>query len=177
MFKPWLNQRIQNSFLRRDKLASGWLSGIDSHEQLVAANRALIYHCVRCCLLRYYHPSLPPTFSRIIFVLSIASVNFLLVKIFISADTWTDEVLLICTVDFQYIISLMQHWAYLDNFRGTFRWHICFNFAVNFSSHIVLATLLVIVISDLSHEAHSTLPQLFIGVNMLPVMTGEKCPE
>ncbi|KAJ9675979.1 hypothetical protein PVL29_024789 [Vitis rotundifolia] len=25
-----------------------------------------------------------------------------------------------------------QHWAYLDNFRGTFRWHICFNFGISF---------------------------------------------
>ncbi|XP_057786545.1 uncharacterized protein LOC131003987 isoform X2 [Salvia miltiorrhiza] len=26
--------------------------------------------------------------------------------------------------------SFGEHWAYLDDFRGTFRWHICFNFVV-----------------------------------------------
>jgi len=23
-----------------------------------------------------------------------------------------------------------QQWAFLDNYRGSFRWHICFNFGI-----------------------------------------------
>lgn len=36
-----------------------------------------------------------------------------------------------------FLLMPRQHWAYLDNFRGTFRWHICFNFGIFFASFIL----------------------------------------
>lgn len=35
-----------------------------------------------------------------------------------------------------------QKWAFLDNYRGTFRWHICFNFGTLFPLFQCLAILL-----------------------------------
>ncbi|KAI8574591.1 hypothetical protein RHMOL_Rhmol01G0366100 [Rhododendron molle] len=72
----------------------------------------------------------------IIFVLSFAVVNFLLVKIFGKKKyfpfvLWGFNIsVLMCNRVFEgyRFSSIGQHWAYLDNFRGTFRWHICFNF-------------------------------------------------
>ncbi|XP_059648355.1 membrane-bound O-acyltransferase gup1 isoform X2 [Cornus florida] len=74
----------------------------------------------------------------IIFVLSIASVNFLIVKIFgrtmyFSFILWIFNIsCLLCNRIYEgySFSSIGQRWAYLDNFRGTFRWHICFNFVV-----------------------------------------------
>ncbi|XP_015953609.1 membrane-bound O-acyltransferase gup1 [Arachis duranensis] len=74
----------------------------------------------------------------IIFVLSIATVNFLLVKIFAQKKyfplvIWSyNSFFLVCNRIYEgYSFSIFgQQWAFLDNFRGTFRWHICFNFVV-----------------------------------------------
>ncbi|ONI36397.1 hypothetical protein PRUPE_1G583400 [Prunus persica] len=65
-------------------------------------------------------------------------VNFLFVKIFartkyFSFVFWIFNIFfLLCNRVYEgysfYMIG--QRWAYLDNFRGTFRWHICFNFVV-----------------------------------------------
>lgn len=74
----------------------------------------------------------------IIFILTIASINFLLVKIFaqtkyFSLVLWTFNVsVLLCNRIYEgYSFSAIgQQWAYLDNFRGTFRWQICFNFVI-----------------------------------------------
>ncbi|XP_021282209.1 putative membrane-bound O-acyltransferase C24H6.01c isoform X2 [Herrania umbratica] len=76
--------------------------------------------------------------SSIVFIFLIASANFLLVKIFAKAKyfplvLWTFNLFfLFCNRVYQgYSFSKFgQRWAYLDNFRGTFRWHICFNFVV-----------------------------------------------
>lgn len=39
-------------------------------------------------------------------------------------STWSS-----CTyIYFMFMLMCREHWAYLDDFRGTFRWHICFNF-------------------------------------------------
>ncbi|XP_059594053.1 membrane-bound O-acyltransferase gup1 isoform X2 [Vitis vinifera] len=38
--------------------------------------------------------------------------------------------LLISLIYLAYLHGAWQHWAYLDHFRGTFRWHICFNFVI-----------------------------------------------
>ncbi|KAG8649557.1 membrane-bound O-acyltransferase gup1 isoform X2 [Manihot esculenta] len=73
-----------------------------------------------------------------VFILAIASVNFLLVKIFartpyFSFVLWIFNIFfLLCNRVYEgYSFSTFgQRWAYLDNFRGTFRWHICFNFVV-----------------------------------------------
>ncbi|KAJ7973973.1 MBOAT (membrane bound O-acyl transferase) family protein [Quillaja saponaria] len=74
----------------------------------------------------------------IIFVLSIASVNFLLVKMFaqrryFSLAIWSYNIFfLLCNRVYEgYSFSIFgQQWAYLDNFRGTFRWQICFNLVI-----------------------------------------------
>lgn len=73
-----------------------------------------------------------------VFVLSIASLNFLLVKIFVktkyfSLMLWTFSIFfLICNRVYEgYSFSMFgQHWIFLDNFRGVFRWQICFNFVI-----------------------------------------------
>ncbi|XP_042971960.1 membrane-bound O-acyltransferase gup1 isoform X2 [Carya illinoinensis] len=74
----------------------------------------------------------------ILFILSIASFNYLLVKIFARKKyfllvLWSFNIFfLLCNrVYGGYSFSMIgKRWAYLDNFRGTFRWHICFNFVV-----------------------------------------------
>ncbi|KAK4263818.1 hypothetical protein QN277_029185 [Acacia crassicarpa] len=74
----------------------------------------------------------------IIFVLSIATVNFLLVKIFAQKKYFTLIVwsynlfFLLCNRVYEgYSFSTFgKQLAFLDNYRGTFRWHICFNFVV-----------------------------------------------
>ncbi|KAL9429768.1 hypothetical protein AB3S75_031569 [Citrus x aurantiifolia] len=74
----------------------------------------------------------------VIFILSIASLNFLLVKSFARRNyfpflLWIFNIffLIFNRVYEGYSFSIFgQHWAYLDNFRGTFRWHICFNFVI-----------------------------------------------
>lgn len=72
----------------------------------------------------------------ILFIVSIASVNFLLVKTFATTKyfsfvLWTFNLFfLICNRVYEgYSFSNFgQQLAYLDSFRGTFRWHVCFNF-------------------------------------------------
>lgn len=74
----------------------------------------------------------------IVFILAIALLNYLLVKIFARKKyfllvLWSFNIFfLICNRVYEgYSFSIIgQQWAYLDNFRGTFRWHICFNFVV-----------------------------------------------
>ncbi|KAK9282339.1 hypothetical protein L1049_005255 [Liquidambar formosana] len=74
----------------------------------------------------------------IIFILAISSINFLLVKIFaqtkyFSSVLWIFNIsFLLCNRVYEgYSFSILGHrLAYLDNFRGTFRWHICFNFVI-----------------------------------------------
>ncbi|KAH1231119.1 putative membrane-bound O-acyltransferase C24H6.01c [Glycine max] len=74
----------------------------------------------------------------IVFILSIATGNFLLVKIFAQKEyfplvVWSYNILfLLCNRIYEgYSFSIFgQQWAFLDNYRGSFRWHICFNFVV-----------------------------------------------
>ncbi|OWM90799.1 putative membrane-bound O-acyltransferase C24H6.01c isoform X1 [Punica granatum] len=74
----------------------------------------------------------------IIFVMAIASLNYLLVKIFARTKyflplLWIFNIFfLICNRVYDgYSFSMFgAHWQYLDNFRGTFRWQICFNFVI-----------------------------------------------
>ncbi|XP_047250706.1 membrane-bound O-acyltransferase gup1 isoform X3 [Capsicum annuum] len=73
----------------------------------------------------------------ILYILFIASANFLLVKIcgrtrFVFLLWIFNITLLICNRVYEgYPFSLFgRSWAYLDNYRGTFRWHICFNFVI-----------------------------------------------
>lgn len=72
------------------------------------------------------------------FILLIASVNFFLVKILAQSRYYVYvlwifnfAVLLLNRIYEGYSFSLFgQQWAFLDNYRGTFRWHICFNLVV-----------------------------------------------
>ncbi|BAT93391.1 hypothetical protein VIGAN_07234300 [Vigna angularis var. angularis] len=74
----------------------------------------------------------------IAFILSIATGNFILVKIFAQKEyfpliVWSYNILfLLCNRIYEgYSFSIFgQQWAFLDNYRGSFRWHICFNFVV-----------------------------------------------
>ncbi|KAH9318920.1 hypothetical protein KI387_020689, partial [Taxus chinensis] len=73
-----------------------------------------------------------------IFLLAIAVGNFLITKIFSNTHIfpiiiWICNILvLVCNRLFEgYSFSLFgQRLAYLDDYRGTFRWHICFNFVM-----------------------------------------------
>ncbi|CAL8998248.1 unnamed protein product [Prunus brigantina] len=99
---------------------------------LKARGMSIIWILISFTYLSYLHG------ACIIFILSIASVNFLLVKIFartkyFSFVFWIFNIFfLLCNRVYEgYSFSMIgQQWAYLDNFRGTFRWHICFNFVV-----------------------------------------------
>ncbi|XP_058095817.1 membrane-bound O-acyltransferase gup1 isoform X7 [Magnolia sinica] len=74
----------------------------------------------------------------VMFVLSIASMNFVLVKIFAQSKYFS---CLLWMFNIFFLIwnriyegysfrTIGQSWAFLDNYRGTFRWHICFNFVI-----------------------------------------------
>uniref|UniRef100_A0A7N0U831 Membrane-bound O-acyltransferase C24H6.01c n=1 Tax=Kalanchoe fedtschenkoi TaxID=63787 RepID=A0A7N0U831_KALFE len=74
----------------------------------------------------------------ILFILSIATLNYLLVKMsartkYFSFLIWVFNVsFLICNRVYEgySFAELGQPLAYLDHYRGTFRWQICFNFVV-----------------------------------------------
>ncbi|XP_022765632.1 putative membrane-bound O-acyltransferase C24H6.01c isoform X5 [Durio zibethinus] len=98
-----------------------------------AKGMSIIWLFLSLIYLSYLHG------ACIIFILLIASANFLLVKIFANAKyfpllLWIfNLVFLFANRVYQgYSFSKFgrQHWAYLDKFRGTFRWHICFNFVI-----------------------------------------------
>ncbi|XP_056687149.1 membrane-bound O-acyltransferase gup1 isoform X2 [Spinacia oleracea] len=97
---------------------------------LRASGMSIVWLLISLIYLIYLHG------ACILFILSIASLNFLLVKIFARTKyfpyvLWTFNVffLIFNRVYEGYSFSILGHqWAYLDSFRGTFRWHICFNF-------------------------------------------------
>ncbi|KAM7481876.1 hypothetical protein LguiB_006459 [Lonicera macranthoides] len=99
---------------------------------LKAKGTSIVWLAISLIYLSYLHE------ACIIFILSIASANFLLVKIFgrtkyFSFVLWTFNLsFLLCNRIYggYSFSSIGDRWAYLDNFRGTFRWHICFNFVV-----------------------------------------------
>ncbi|KAF9602830.1 hypothetical protein IFM89_031690 [Coptis chinensis] len=72
----------------------------------------------------------------VLFVLSIASLNFLMIKISAKSKhfpfvLWIFNLFwLLCNRIYEgYSFSTFgQRWAFLDDYRGSFRWHICFNF-------------------------------------------------
>lgn len=102
------------------------------HFHLKARGMSIIWLLISLIYLSYLHG------ACIVFILSIASVNYLLVKIFahtkyFSILLWIFNIsFLLCNRVYEgYSFSnLGQHLAYLDHFRGTFRWHICFNFVM-----------------------------------------------
>lgn len=74
----------------------------------------------------------------VVFILSIASVNYFLAKIFAKSKYYpcvlwifNVSILILNRIYEGYSFSLFgKRWAYLDNYRGSFRWHICFNLVV-----------------------------------------------
>ncbi|KAL3843599.1 hypothetical protein ACJIZ3_001002 [Penstemon smallii] len=99
---------------------------------LKAKGMAIVWLLISIAYLSYLHG------ACIIFIIAIASANFLLVKIF-GRTTYFSFVLWIFNLSFLVcnriyegyrFSSFGEHWAYLDHFRGTFRWHICFNLVV-----------------------------------------------
>lgn len=99
---------------------------------LRAKGMSIIWLIISFTYLLYLHQ------ACVIFIISIASLNFLIVKIFARTKfflylLWTFNLyfLLANRVYEGYPFSAIGlQWSYLDNFRGTFRWHICFNFVV-----------------------------------------------
>ncbi|KAH7571231.1 hypothetical protein JRO89_XS04G0003400 [Xanthoceras sorbifolium] len=99
---------------------------------LKARGMSIIWLFISLIYLCYLHG------ACIIFVLAIASLNFLLVKIFAQRNyfpflLWIINIFfLLCTRVYEgYSFSIFgQRWTFLDNHRGTFRWHICFNFVI-----------------------------------------------
>ncbi|XP_052204254.1 membrane-bound O-acyltransferase gup1 isoform X2 [Diospyros lotus] len=100
------------------------------YHHLKAKGMSVVWLLISLVYLSYLHG------ACLIFILLIASVNFLLVKIFgrkkyFPFVLWIFNIcILICNRVFEgyRFSSFGHHLAYLDNFRGTFRWHICFNF-------------------------------------------------
>ncbi|RXH73455.1 hypothetical protein DVH24_016277 [Malus domestica] len=111
---------------------------------LKARGMSIIWILISFTYLAYLHGAWRCSYltsvvsASIIFILAIASMNFLLVKIFARTKYfpfvfWIFNIFfLLCNRVYEgYSFSIIgQRWAYLDNFRGTFRWHICFNFVV-----------------------------------------------
>ncbi|KAI3445500.1 hypothetical protein Pfo_002165 [Paulownia fortunei] len=99
---------------------------------LKAKGMSIVWILISLVYLLYLHG------ACIMFVFTIASANFFLVKIFgrtkyFSFLLWIFNLsFLVCNRIYEgyRFSSLGERWAYLDNFRGTFRWHICFNFVV-----------------------------------------------
>ncbi|KAI4357796.1 hypothetical protein L6164_001722 [Bauhinia variegata] len=99
---------------------------------LKAKGMSIVWLLFSLTYLSYLHG------ACIIFILSIATVNFLLVKIFARKKyfpivLWSYNIFfLICNrICEGYSFSMFgQQWEFLENYRGTFRWHICFNFVV-----------------------------------------------
>ncbi|XP_061339454.1 membrane-bound O-acyltransferase gup1 isoform X2 [Gastrolobium bilobum] len=99
---------------------------------LKAGGMSIVWLLFSLAYLSYLHG------ACIIFILAIATINFLLVKIFARKKyfplvVWGYNILfLLCNRIYEgYSFSIFGHrWAFLDNYRGSFRWHICFNFVV-----------------------------------------------
>ncbi|XAR49221.1 hypothetical protein NMG60_11032339 [Bertholletia excelsa] len=97
---------------------------------LKARGMSIVWLFISLAYLSYLHG------ACIIFILVIASVNFLLIKIFGQKKyfmfvLWVFNIsVLICNRVYEgyRFSSIWRELSYLDNFRGTFRWHICFNF-------------------------------------------------
>ncbi|KAI3498708.1 hypothetical protein L1887_34487 [Cichorium endivia] len=99
---------------------------------LKAHGMSVVWLLISLAYLSYLHGAF------IFFILSIASANFLLVKIF-GRKKYFPFVLWVFNLSFLLCNRVYEGYSftifggrlgYLDKFRGTFRWHICFNFVV-----------------------------------------------
>ncbi|XP_078156795.1 MBOAT (membrane bound O-acyl transferase) family protein [Carex rostrata] len=93
---------------------------------------SLLWTILSLCYLVYLHG------ACVAFIFAIASANYFISKTFVESRyylgiLWSFNVafLVLNRVYEGYPFSLFgQSLAFLDNYRGTFRWHICFNFVV-----------------------------------------------
>ncbi|XP_022567973.2 membrane-bound O-acyltransferase gup1-like isoform X1 [Brassica napus] len=107
-------------------------NGSRSLFKLKAKGMTILWLFLSLVYLTYLHG------ACVIFILSIATANFLLVKVFARKKffpfmLWAFNLFfLLCNRIYEgYSFSIFgPQFEYLDNFRGTFRWHICFNFVV-----------------------------------------------
>ncbi|CAA7055034.1 unnamed protein product [Microthlaspi erraticum] len=98
--------------------------------KLKAKGMAILWLSLSLIYLTYLHG------ACIVYILSIATANFVLVKVFARTKffpfmLWTFNIFfLLCNRIYEgYSFSIFgQQFEFLDSFRGTFRWHICFNF-------------------------------------------------
>ncbi|XP_048225768.1 membrane-bound O-acyltransferase gup1 isoform X2 [Ricinus communis] len=99
---------------------------------LKAKGMSIVWLFISLAYLLYLHGACT------LFILLIASANFVLVKVFAQTNyfsflLWVFNIFfLLCNRVYEgYSFSIFgQRLAFLDNFRGTFRWHICFNFVI-----------------------------------------------
>ncbi|KMZ65078.1 putative Glycerol uptake protein [Zostera marina] len=100
--------------------------------QLKSREMAIIWFCLSLIYLIYLHG------ACIVFIFFIVSINFLVVKAFANSKYFSSALwifnlsILLCNRIFEgYLFSSIgKNLSFLDNYRGTFRWHICFNFVV-----------------------------------------------
>ncbi|KAK1301266.1 hypothetical protein QJS10_CPB12g00973 [Acorus calamus] len=103
-----------------------------SHFHLKGKGMSIVWLSLSMIYLIYLHG------ACVVYILSIASINFFLVKIFsqskyFSCVLWVFNIIVLLTNRLYegYPFSLFgRSWAFMDNYRGTFRWHICFNFVI-----------------------------------------------
>ncbi|KAH7674991.1 Membrane bound O-acyl transferase MBOAT protein [Dioscorea alata] len=99
---------------------------------LRARGMSFIWSFLSFCYLSYLHG------ACVVFILLISSMNFFLVKIFARTKyfvymlwIFNIAVLLLNRVYEGYSFTLFgANLAFLDSYRGTFRWHVCFNFVI-----------------------------------------------
>lgn len=102
---------------------------IRGRNQLKGRGMSIVWILISMIYLLYLHG------ACVAFVVSIAAMNFFLTKSFYQSKyflfmlwIFNIAILLLNRIYEGYSFSNFgQHWAVLDNYRGTFRWHICFN--------------------------------------------------
>ncbi|XP_010544129.1 PREDICTED: putative membrane-bound O-acyltransferase C24H6.01c [Tarenaya hassleriana] len=107
-------------------------TGLRLFFQLRAKGMAFLWLSLSFFYLTYLHG------ACIIYILLIATANFVLVKrfartVYFPFILWIFNIFfLVCNRIYEgYSFSIFgRQFEFLDNFRGTFRWHICFNFVV-----------------------------------------------
>ncbi|KAM7270321.1 hypothetical protein ACFE04_029535 [Oxalis oulophora] len=99
---------------------------------LKAKGMSFVWLFISFIYLSYLHG------ACVVFIVAIATGNYILVKM--TARTkyfpfllWSFNLFFLITnrIYSGYPFSMFGHrWAYLDDYRGNFRWHICFNFGI-----------------------------------------------
>ncbi|KAL9235783.1 hypothetical protein vseg_010519 [Gypsophila vaccaria] len=97
---------------------------------LRASGMSIVWLFISLIYLIYLHG------ACVVFILAIVTLNFLIVKMFARTKyfayvLWTFNIFFLIwnRLCEGYSFAMFgQQWGYLDGFRGTFRWHICFNF-------------------------------------------------